>query len=215
MAKKSQITEAVESTFKDLESFGYSVAGSSDILKKNGAYALDHIKNFLTEPAKDDLDQLKAGFRKRYETNNPAIEYAVIDGNYIPVDQLPHDAKPLEVVKIGVSYAFSFTQQAIGAMKRDNLGLYNVVFNLRDLVNKYCKNCMDDLIAAAKREYARRNPKTQTRAATLAMIEFLEKEFETFKTRCKTAEARGNDPTADSNKLARASAAFWKEYDVK
>lgn len=215
MAKKSQLAVAVESTFKDLEAFGYSVAGSSDILKKNGAYALDNIKNFLTEPAREDIDQLKAGFRKRYEVNNPAIEYAVIDGNYIPVDQLPPDAKPLEVVKIGVAYAYSFTQQAIGAMKRDDLAKYNVIFALRDLVNKYCKNCMDDLITAAKREYARRNPKTQTRAATLAMIEFLDKEFETFKTRCKTAEARGNDPTADSKKLARAIAAFYKEYDVK
>lgn len=215
MAKKSQITEAVESTFKDLESFGYSVAGSSDILKKNGAYALDHIKNFLTEPAKDDLDQLKAGFRKRYETNNPAIEYAVIDGNYIPVDQLPHDAKPLEVVKIGVSYAFSFTQQAIGAMKRDDLARYNVVFALRDLVNKYCKNCMDDLVTAAKREYARRYPETKTRSATLSFGEYLDKTLATMLDRCRTAEARGNDPSADAKLLKDAIVAFKTKYDVK
>ena len=209
MAKKSQME------FKDLESFGFEVAGSSDVLSRNGAYALDNIKNFLDEPAKEDLDSLRTGFRRRYGVNHAPLEYAIIDGNYIPVAQLPAGAKPLEIVKIGVDYAFSFTQQAIGAMKRDDLARYQIVFELRDKVNKYCKNCMSDLIAAAKREYKRRHPETQTRSATKAFIEYLDSTFATMQERCKSAEARGNDPSADAKLLKDAIAAFKTKYDVK
>jgi len=209
MAKKSQIE------FKDLESFGFEVAGSSDILNRNGAYALDNIKNFLDEPAKEDLNSLRVGFRRRYGVNHAPLEYAIIDGNYIPVAQLPTDAKPLERVKIGVDYAFSFTQQEIGAMKRDDLARYQIVFALRDQVNKYCKNCMSDLVKAAKREYDRRYPTTKTRSATLAFSEYLDKTFATMLDRCRSAEARGNDPSADVKLLRDAVAAFKTKYDVE
>lgn len=210
MAKKSLVVE-----YKDLESFGFEVAGSSDVLSRNGAYALDNIKNFLDEPAKEDLDSLKTGFRRRYGTNHAPLEYAIIDGNYIPVAQLPVDAKPLERVKISVDYAYSFTQQAIGAMKRENLALYNIIMAYRKAVSQYCTNCMSDLVTAAKREYARRNPETKTRSATLAFSEYLDKTFATMLDRCRSAEARGNDPSADVKLLRDAVAAFKTKYDVK
>ena len=74
---------------------------------------------------------------------------------------------------------------------------------------------MYDLITAAKREYARRNPETKTRSATLSFGEYLDKTLATMLDRCRTAEARGNDPSADAKLLKDAIVAFKTKYDVK
>ena len=215
MAKKTAIASAVqEVSYKSFRDFGYSVATKTDASRLDGAWALDNIPNFLTDPAKEAVSELKEGFRQRYSETHPDVEYAVVDGNYIPRDQLPPDAKVLENVKIGVAYAFSFTQQAYGALKADDLAKYNLVNDIRDKVNKYCFNCLSDLKAAARKVEKQRNPESTTRAATLAFGEFLDKQFDAWNQRCKTAEARGNDPTADSKALREAIIAFKVKYEM-
>jgi len=215
MAKKTAIADAVqEVTYKSYRDFGYSVAKKSDASRLDGAWALDNIANFLTEPAKDAINELKEGFRQRYNETHPDVAYAVVDGNYIPRDQLPADAKVLENVNIGVAYAFSFTQQEFGALKANDLPKYQLLQDLRDKVNKYCFNCLSDLKAAARKVEKQRNPETTTRAATLAFGEFLDKQFDAWNQRCKTAEARGNDPTADSKALREAIIAFKVKYEM-
>ena len=215
MAKKTAIASAVqEVSYKSFRDFGYSVATKTDASRLDGAWALDNIPNFLTDPAKEAVSELKEGFRQRYSETHPEVEYAVVDGNYIPRDQLPPDAKVLENVKIGVAYAFSFTQQAYGALKADDLAKYNLVNDIRDKVNKYCFNCLSDLKAAARKVEKQRNPESTTRAATLAFGEFLDKQFDAWNQRCKTAEARGNDPTADSKALREAIIAFKVKYEM-
>jgi hypothetical protein len=216
MAKIKALMEDVKKAveYKSIRDFGYSVAGKTDAVRADGAWALDNIKNFLGEPAKDDINELKEGFRLRYAANNPDVEYAVVDGNYIPKDQLPADAKVLESVKIGVAYAFSFTQQAYGALKNDDLKKYQIIQDLRDKVNKYTSGCLSDLKAAARKVEKQRNPESSTRAATLAFYDFVDKSFDAWKQRCKSAEARGNDPTADSDALNAAIVAFKVKYEL-
>jgi hypothetical protein len=216
MAKIKALMEDVKKAveYKSIRDFGYSVAGKTDAVRADGAWALDNIKNFLGEPAKDDINELKEGFRLRYAANNPDVEYAVVDGNYIPKDQLPADAKVVENVKIGVAYAFSFTQQAYGALKNDDLKKYQIIQDLRDKVNKYTSGCLGDLKAAARKVEKQRNPESSTRAATLAFYDFIDKSFDAWKQRCKSAEARGNDPTADSDALNAAIVAFKVKYEL-
>jgi hypothetical protein len=216
MAKIKALMEDVKKAvqYKSIRDFGYSVAGKTDAMRADGAWALDNIRNFLTEPAKEDLSELKEGFRLRYAANNPDIEYAVVDGNYIPKEQLPKDAKVFENVKIGVTYAFSFTQQEFGALKSDDLRKYQVIQDLRNKTNKYVSNCLADLKAAARRVEKDRNPESQTRAATLAFYDFIDKSFDVWKQRCKSAEARGTDPTADSDALNAAIVAFKVKYEL-
>jgi hypothetical protein len=216
MAKIKALMEDVKKAveYKSIRDFGYSVAGKTDAVRADGAWALDNIRNFLTEPAKDDINELKEGFRLRYAANNPEVDYAVVDGNYIPKDQLPADAKVLESVKIGVAYAFSFTQQAYGALKNDDLKKYQIIQDLRDKVNKYTSGCLSDLKAAARKVEKQRNPDSNTRAATLAFYDFIDKSFDAWKQRCKSAEARGNDPTADSDALNAAIVAFKVKYEL-
>jgi hypothetical protein len=208
-AKTNAVTE-----YKSIRDFGYSVAGKTDAVRADGAWALDNIRNFLTDPAKEDINELKEGARMRFAEKHPDIEYAVVDGNYIPKDQLPADAKVLESVKIGVAYAFSFTQQAYGALKAEDLRKYQLVQDWRDKVNKYTSGCLGDLKAAARKVEKQRNPDSNTRAATLAFYDFIDKSFDAWKQRCKSAEARGTDPTADSDALNAAIVAFKVKYEL-
>ena len=216
MAKKTanEVNETV--IYKSIKDLGYSVAKKSDAAKLDGKYAIENIAGFPDSISKENRDEFYNGARLRANElpKYQPIEYCVVDNNYIPANQLTGDL-PKERYIVSVASVFSYSQQQFGAMKNENPQLYAIVQDLRKRVNKYCSNALDDLKTSARKYLKEQNPETKTRAATLAFIEFLEKEFDTFKTRCKTADARGNDPSADCNKLARASAAFWKEYDVK
>lgn len=216
MAKIKALMEDVKKAveYKSIRDFGYSVAGKTDAVRADGAWALDNIRNFLTDPAKEDINELKEGARMRFAEKHPDIEYAVVDGNYIPKDQLPADAKVLESVKIGVAYAFSFTQQEFGRLKADDLRKYQLIQDWRDKVNKYTSGCLGDLKAAARKVEKQRNPDSNTRAATLAFYDFIDKSFDAWKQRCKAAESRGTDPTADSDALNAAIVAFKVKYEL-
>jgi hypothetical protein len=99
-------------------------------------------------------------------------------------------------------------------MKSEDPAKYRVIYELRDRVNKYCSNRLADLKSAAKKVLKERDPDSQTRAATLSFGEFVEKTLDTLKTRCKSAEARGNDPTANSKALDAAIIAFKVKLEV-
>ena len=212
---KTKIAAAVESTFKSISDFGYSVAKQGDAVRSNGAWALDNLKGFPDEILSEDRSELNEGFRKRASElpKYEAVEYGVVDGNYIPVSQLSGDL-PMERYIVSVASAFSYTQQQFGAMKSENPQLYLIVQDVRNRVNKYCSNCLSDLKAAARKVLKERNPETSTRAATKSFAEFVESTLDTMKQRCKTAEARGNDPTANLKALDQAIIAFKVKMEV-
>lgn len=206
---KTKTAAAVESTFKSISDFGYNVAKRADAVRGDGAWALDHLKGFPDELLSEDRAELNEGFRKRASElpKYEAVEYGVVDGNYIPVSQLSGDL-PMERYIVSVASAFSYTQQQFGAMKSENPQLYLIVQDVRNRVNKYCSNCLADLKAAARKVLKERNPESSTRAATKSFAEFVESTLDTMKQRCKTAEARGNDPTANLKALDQAIIAF-------
>ena len=206
---KTKIASAVESTFKSISDFGYSVAKQGDAVRSNGAWALDHLKGFPDEILSDDRSELNEGFRKRASElpKYAAVEYGVVDGNYIPLSQLSGEL-PIERYIVSVASAFSYTQQQFGAMKSENPQLYLIVQDVRNRVNKYCSNCLADLKAAARKVLKERNPETSTRSATKSFAEFVEATLDGMKQRCKTAESRGNDPTANMKALDQAIIAF-------
>lgn len=202
-----------ETKYKSLRDLGYSVAAKSDAAKLDGAFALDHIKGFPEDITKEDKSELYEGFRLRANElpNYQPVEYGVVDGNYIPLNQLSGDA-PKERYTVSVASVFSYTQQQFGAMKSENHQLYLIVQDMRDRVNKYSFNCLSDLKTAAKRVQRERNPETKTRAATLAFSDYADKVLSDLITRCKTAESRGNDDTADLVRLNEAIVAFKVKY---
>jgi len=212
MSKAKLVVESP--SYKSLSDFGYNVAKRADAIRADGQWALDNIPNFIDGCPPESRVELNEGFRQRASELSTYSEtiYGVVDGNYIPLDQLSGDA-PKEQFKLNVAVAFSYSQQQVGAMKDDNLSMYNLVFDLRKRVNKYCSNRFKDLVNAAKNVIREKNPDSQSRAATLAFIEFTNKTLANMKTRCKSAEARGNDPTANSKALDAAIIAFNVKYE--
>lgn len=211
----SAMAAAVESTFKSISDFGYNVAKRADAVRGDGAWALDNLKGFPEDILSEDRAELNEGFRKRASElpKYEAVEYGVVDGNYLPVLQLTGEL-PKERYIVSVASAFSYTQQQFGAMKSENPQLYLIIQDVRTRVNKYCSNCLSDLKAAARKVLKERNPETSTRAATKSFAEFVESTLDTMKQRCKTAEARGNDPTANMKALDQAIIAFKVEMEV-
>jgi hypothetical protein len=201
--------------FKSISDFGYNVAKRADAVRGDGAWALDNLKGFPEEILSEDRAELNEGFRKRASElpKYEAVEYAVVDGNLIPVNQLSGDI-PNERYVISVASAFSYTQQQFGAMKSENPQLYLVIQDVRNRVNKYCSNCLADLKAAARKVLKERNPESTTRAATKSFAEFIDATLDTMKQRCKTAEARGTDPTANMKALDAAIIAFKVKLEV-
>ena len=199
--------------YKSIRDFGYHAAGKSDAVRADGAWALDNIPGFPDEIGSEAKADLYEGFRQRYSERNPEIEFAVIDGNYLPVSQLHGDTKVLERLNIGVIHAFSYTQQAFGALKETDLNKYNLLKDIRDKVNKYCWNCLSDLKTAARKVQKLRNPEASSRAATDAFNVAAAKMLSKMKDRVKTASARG-DVTADQKALDDAIIAFKVKYET-
>ena len=202
-------------SYKSLSDFGYNVAKRADAIRADGAWALDNIAGFPEDCPPEARVELNEGFRQRASELPKYAEtvFGIVDGNYIPLAQLSGDA-PKDQFKLNVAVAFSYSQQQIGAMKNDEPAKYRVIYELRDRVNKYCSNRLNDLKAAAKKVLKERDPDSQTRSATLAFGDYVLKTLDTLKTRCKSAESRGNDPTANSKALDAAIIAFKTKLDV-
>lgn len=205
-------TEAAPVDYKSLRDFGYSVAKKSDAVRLDGAWALDHIPGFPDELSKDNKGELYEGFRLRYSELHPEKPFAVIDGNYLPVAQLAADAKPKEILNIGVVHAFSYTQQEFGALKESDFAKYQLIKGIREDVSKYCWNCLNDLKNAARRALAARNPESKTRAANDNFNVAAAKILDRLKDRCKNAAAR-SDSTADMKAIDAAIVAFKVKYE--
>jgi hypothetical protein len=212
---KMSKSKSVVENFKSISDFGYSVAKQGDAVRANGAWALDHLKGFPEDILSEDRAELNEGFRKRASElpKYEATEYGVIDNNYLPISQLSGDL-PAERYTVSVASAFSYTQQQFGAMKSENPQLYLIIQDVRNRVNKYCSNCLADLKAAARKVLKDRNPETSSRSATLSFAEYLDKVLDGMKQRCKTAESRGNDPTANMKALDQAIIAFKVKLEV-
>ena len=199
--------------YKSIKDLGYSVAKKSDAAKLDGKFAVENMAGFPDSITKENRDEFYEGARLRASElkNYRAVEYAVIDGNYIPVDQLSGEL-PAERYIISVASVFSYSQQQFGAMKSESPQLYTIVQALRKKVNGYCSNALGELKLSAKKYLKDKNPETKTRAATLAYVTYLEKILDEMVTRCKTAELRGNDDTADLDSLKAAIVAFKTKY---
>ena len=202
MSKK---TIAAQSEFHSLKDMGYKQAGASDSLEAMAKYALSKIVDFPQSIDDDSKQQLYAGYKLRFAENNPAVVYAVINGQYIPVDV---DNKAAEKITLTVDYAFSYTQQQFGQLKSQNNALYDVIKPVREKVNVYCSNRLGDL----KRKATQLTAKPRERKPTADFNVALKDIMDNLSTRCRNAKSRG-DTTADEAKLVQAKAAFWATWN--
>ena len=113
---KTKLNKALEQgnvvNVKNLQDLAMQHAGALGKVKSLATWALDNIKGFPENISTEDSEQLRLGYQHRYSMDNPAVEYAVIEGNYVRVSdcqlqgiEIPQKA---ERVHFGVDYAFSF-----------------------------------------------------------------------------------------------------------
>lgn len=189
---KANKTPTVAS-FKDA---GYQSARSGETMASIAKWVLEQNPVFLDSPSDEEKAELREGWALRWQELNPVKKYSA--------DWVPSEKGAIEVT---LAYCLSYSQQAFGQMKNDNPVQHGVIKQIRDAFSKYCSNRMGDL----KREVRRvlNEGKTSTRQQAKQYDEFLKDLFDTAKSRCKTAHARGDATAPSEVALRMAIDAFY------
>ena len=100
MSKKTQAAPAAMK-FVSLSDTGYKAAQAGDIMVNVAVMALDNIPEIaaaekVKDISKETQEGIKEGMRLRWNENNPPVEYAIVNDNYIRLDSLDSDAKVTE-----------------------------------------------------------------------------------------------------------------------
>lgn len=206
MATKTN--QSVITSFKD---GAYRQARANDSLEDTARFVLGRVPSFPDTIPDEVKEGLYEGYRMRYNENNPAKTYAIINDRFVLIDgSNPELEKEKDKRVIGVDYVFSFTQQQYGKLKDTDPYLYPIVKDIREGCNSYCSNRLGDLKRTARRLLNK--GKISQRSATLDFDERVNKTLDDLKDKCKTANAR-EDATANSKKLALAITAFMKVWN--
>ena len=195
--------------FTSLRDMGYQQAKTGDSLTEQAKYAIESISGFPENVPPEAKTELYAGYQLRYNDNNPAVVYAVIDGNYISATAEHEKNKKVEKVSIGVEFAYSFSSQEFGKLANTNPSLHSVIKVWRSDVSDYCSNRMGDLKRAASKVLGKDKPSSRQ---TLDFAESMTKLFDAQAKSVKVKEGKG-DSTAHAAKYKVAIAAFWLAYN--
>ena len=199
-----------------LPDLGYRHGGALHTVKQLATWALDGgVKGFPDNVSDEDTLSIRQGYKRKHSELNPATQYCIVEGKYLKVSDMQLQGIELpknpELVNIGVDYAFSFTQQQAGKLKEThNPVLHKIVADIRTRCNKYETTTFAKLQTEGNKILKERKGETTQRKGNLAFMEWLYNDkgvFDTMKTRCKNAKAKG-DEFADVAKLDKAILAF-------
>lgn len=196
-----------------LKDGAYQQAKAGDRIRSVAKYVMANAVGFPETVADEVKEQLNEGYRLRFNENNPPVQYAIVDGNYLLIDgSNPDLANAKEKINVGVDYAcVAFTQQQFGKLKSDNPALYAIIKVWRDRVSTYCSNRLGDLKRQAKAIL--NEGKKRERGATADFAKRIEDTFSDLATKCKNASARG-DETANEAKFREARVAFMVKWNA-
>ena len=210
MAKLAHAVPAVSDSITSLKDGAYKQALANDRMRGVAKFVLEQCKGFPDSVPDEVKEQLYAGYRLRFNEQNPAEQYAVVNDHYLLIDgSNPELDKEREKVNIGVDYAFSFTQQQYGKLKNENPYLHAIIKTWRDRVNTYCSNRLADLKRQARTIL--NEGKTRERGATADFAKRLDDVFKDLRIKCDNAQKRG-DETADKKKFDLARSAFMTAW---
>jgi hypothetical protein len=223
MAKTAIVVNDVN--VKNLQDLAIQHGSALDRVEALAIWALDNIKGFPEKMSAEDTEQLQLGYRQKYSQKNPAVDYAVVEGNYLKVSdcqiqgiEIPKNA---ERVSYGVDFAFSFNPNEVGRLK-DTHGefIYNLISGkqgIRTKCNKYVSNTLGKLIAeGVKQENIRKGIKVE-RKPNLDFADWLYSEkgpIKTMQQRAVNQEAKKIITKDDVKRLSQAIIAFnvaWKK----
>ena len=213
---KSQTSNPVFASLKDA---GFQQAGAYQTTESVAEFVMAKDPKFPDEVAETTQDELKEGYKMKFNSIYKPVTYAVINDHYVVATSEHMTNEKVEKVLIGVDYAFSYSSQEFGKLRNTRPALHKIVGEVREKTSTYCSNRFKELKKVAKDIIKRRSgEETTTRKANLNFSEFVEEWFkDTAETRLKTAKSRG-DSTADTKRFTDAKIAFmmkWKHSEAK
>ena len=217
---KTRLVNALEQgnvvTVKNLQDLAMQHANALGKVKALAVWGLGNIKGFPENISADDTEQLQLGYRHKYSLDHPAVEYAVVEGNYLKVSdcqiqgiEIPSKA---ERVHFGVDYAFSFNQNEAGRLKDTHCEfVYNIVKEIRGKCNKYVSNTLGNLVSEGIKQKKLSEGIMPERKANLDLFDWVYCEkgpIESMKLRAKNALAKKTVTQDEVKKLNSAIIAF-------
>jgi len=186
------------STVASLKDAGYQAAKHGEGMAQVARFVIEECPTFLDSVPDEVKAELKEGHALRWQELNPAIRYTA--------DWIPSKDGGTEV---SLAYCMSYSQQAFGQLKNEHPIQHDIIRQIRTKFNKYSSNVMGDLIRAVRRLMSEGQDKTKS--ATKDYTKFLSDMFDTCKSRCKTANARGDVSAPSEIKLRQAIDAFYAQ----
>ena len=171
------------------------------------------------DPFTDEIKaELRDGYMLRWNEINPEVTYVAIEGQWVKESEfkgkIPAKA---ERMTVSVHSAFSYTQQAFGALKTEAPQKHAILGEIRTKFNKFVSNCLNDLKRDAKKIYNADNGITASRDS-VAFIDWLvngpkkdpsKSILAIIRQRAINAQKIGNDATAlPIETIDKAIAAF-------
>jgi len=207
---------ATAKTFTSLKDSAFQQAGAYQTLESVARYALAEIKDFPKEVPTEAKDALYEGYRMKFDTLQPSVCYAVINGHYVLATQDHIKTDNVEKINVGIPYAYSYSAQEFGKLANTNPALHALVKGIREKTSTYCSNRLGDLKRAATKLL--NEGKERQRGVNKDFAEFVEAWFkDAAPDRLVSAKNRG-DATADSKRFNEAKVAFmvkWKHSEAK
>ena len=164
----------------------------------------------VADPFSDEVrEELRAGYMQRWAETNPSKLFVAVDGNWVEKSEKEGMALKAEKFTLDVYSAFSYTQQAFGALKSEQPGKHQLIGEVRTKVNKYIHNCLADLKREATRIYKEKNNIVATRT-TVDYFDWLltgdKSVMANIRQRAINAKAKGEE--VDIATIDKAIAAF-------
>ena len=164
----------------------------------------------VADPFSDEVrDELRAGYMQRWAETNPSKLFVAVDGNWVEKSEKEGMALKAEKFTLDVYSAFSYTQQAFGALKNEQPKKHELIGGVRTKVNKYIHNCLADLKREATRIYKEKNNIVATRT-TVDYFDWLltgdKSVMANIRQRAINAKAKGEE--IDIATIDKAIAAF-------
>lgn len=214
MAKTANVVNEV--SVKNLQDLAMQHANALGKVKALAIWGLGNIKGFPENISTDDTEQLQLGYRHKYSIDHPAVEYVIVEGNYLKVSdcqiqgiEIPSKA---ERVHFGVDYAFSFNQNEAGRLKDTHCEfVYNIVKGIRTACNKYVSNTLGNLVSEGIKQKKLSEGIVPERKANLDLFDWVycdKGPIESMKLRAKNALAKKTVTQDEVKKLNNAIIAF-------
>jgi hypothetical protein len=164
----------------------------------------------VADPFSDEVrEELREGYMQRWAETNPSKLFVAVDGNWVEKSEKEAEGLKAEKFELNVYSAFSYTQQAFGALKNEQPKKHELIGGVRTKVNKYIHNCLADLKREATRIYKEKNNIVATRT-TVDYFDWLltgdKSVMANIRQRAINAKAKGEE--IDIATIDKAIAAF-------